>query len=151
MLINSLHKRWVMRFFVLIYLLLSFSTASASFWCHGEQRSSYLESGPVGRCWTACGSEGVRLKDHTELNKAELSRMMPGDDCLDLQVYSSALTSSTRSNVPHRIVVLDIDPADYPFVTLPGFEASPVIKQSIPSRLPPTQTSAALRTIVLLH
>jgi len=147
MLISTLHTRLVTRLFVLIYLLLSFSTANAAFWCLDEQSSPHLETNPIGKCWIDCDPEDPALQS----NKAEVNWTTSENDCLDSPAYSSALTSTFRTNSPNRIAALDIDSINHPLITNQASEASLFVNLNLPTQLPTTQTLAALRTVVLLH
>lgn len=147
MLINTLHTRWVTRLFVLIYLLLSFSTANAAFWCLDEQSSPHLETSPIGKCWTDCDPEDPALQS----SKAELLWKSSENDCLDSPAYSSALTSMSRTISPNRIAALDTDSINPPDIFNQSLEASLFASLTLPAQLPTTQTLAALRTVVLLH
>jgi hypothetical protein len=136
-----------MRLFVLIYLLLSFSTANASFWCLEEQSSPHLKSSPIGKCWTDCDPADSTLQPA----KTELFWATDEEDCLDSPIYSSALTSTPRTNLANRIAVLDSNSLNPPLIANPGLEVSRFVNLNLPSRLPTTQAISALRTVVLLH
>jgi hypothetical protein len=151
MLTSRLHTRWITRFFVLLYLLLSFSTANAAFWCQGEQDSPHLESSPIGKCWTNCSSEDASLLQDKAHSGVPLFWSAPEDECLDSPVYSSVLPSSVRTNSATRIAAIDFDSVHIPFITTSGSAATHFGFQKPPFQLPATQTLAALRTVVLLH
>ena len=147
----SLHTKWITRLFVLIYLLLSLSTANASFWCHDEERSSHLESNPIGKCWTNCPPD----TDATQLTSATTQSAVfsseQGDDCLDSPVYTSALTSSHRTNAPTRILATDYDTINLPHIPNLSIEVTHFANLNLPAHLSVPQTIKALRTVVLLH
>ncbi|SHJ91595.1 hypothetical protein SAMN02745165_03531 [Malonomonas rubra DSM 5091] len=145
--ISTLHTRWITRLFVLIYLLLSFSTANAAFWCLDEQNPPHLETSPIGKCWTDCDPENPTLQS----NKTELFWATAEEDCLDSPVYSSALTSTARTNFANRVALPDIDSLNPPLIANPDLEVSRFVNLNLPSRLPTSQAISALRTVVLLH
>lgn len=148
---GALQARWITRFFMLIYLLLSISTANASFWCHGAQNASHLESNPIGKCWTVCAPENAVLQG-LESAPADVAWSMPQDgSCLDSPVYSSVLTSSHRTNPLGRILVADIDAVDPASLPDSDVLTSRFAGLSRPPLLPVPQALTALRTVVLRH
>ncbi len=150
MLISTLHSRWFRRIFVLIYLLLSFSTVNASFWCQDEQNSLHLESSPIGKCWIDCDPKEPTLHQEVEPATAQLFWTISEGDCLDSPAFSSALTSSLRTNSPNKVAILDID-SIFPLIGNPDLEVSGSVNQHLSYQLPTTQILAALSTVVLLH
>lgn len=151
MLTSSLHTRWITRFFVLIYLLLSFSTANASFWCLEEESSSHLESSPIGKCWTNCPPDSDATQKASVITQTAVYLSEQEEDCLDSPVYTSALTSSQRTSTPNRILATDFDTHDLLHIPNLSLEATRFAYLSLPSQLPAPQTLKALRTVVLLH
>lgn len=151
MLTSSLHKKWIMRLFVLIYLLLSFSTANASFWCLDEENSSHLESSPIGKCWTDCPPNTDANQQAIVTTQAAVFSSDQGEDCLDSPVYSSALMSSHRTSTPNKILETNLDSFNSPHIPSPSAEIQRFPNLSRSTHLPAPQTIKALRTVVLLH
>ncbi len=151
MLTSSLHTKWIMRFFLMIYLLLSFSTANASFWCLDEESSSHLESSPIGKCWTNCPPDTDANLQAIVTTQAAVFSSEQGEDCLDSPVHSSALTSSQRTSTPNKVFTNDFDKDDLPHIPNLSVEGTRFANLSLPTHLPTPQTLKALRTVVLLH
>ena len=151
MLTSSLHTRWITRFFVLIYLLLSFSTANASFWCLEEESSSHLETSPIGKCWTNCPPNTDATQQTSVTTQTAVFSSEQEQDCLDSPVYTSALTSSQRTSTPNKVLATDFDTFYSPHIPNPGIEVSRFTSLNLPTYLPIPQTIKALRTVVLLH
>jgi hypothetical protein len=151
MLTSSLHTKWIMRFFVMIYLLLSFSTANASFWCLDEESSSHLESNPIGRCWTDCLPNTDTTQQTTLTTQTAVFSSGQEDECLDSPVYTSALTSSQRTSTPNKVFATDFDTDDLHHIPNLSVEVTRFANLSLPTHLPAPQTIKALRTVVLLH
>lgn len=151
MLATTLHIKWVTRLFVLTYLLLSISTANASFWCHGAKNSSHLESNPIGKCWNLCYLENDSPQQRVESTQTEVFLSVPGDDCFDSPVCSPVLTSSNRPNTLSRVVAANFDSANLPFISDPTSGVTRFSNLGLPSQLPTPQTLRALRTVVLLY
>lgn len=147
MLISTLHTRWITRLFVVVYLLLSFSTANAAFWCLKEQSSPHLELSPIGKCVNDCDPDDPTLQPA----KMKLFWATAEEDCLDAPVYSLALTSTPRTKLANRIALPDTDSLNPPLIASLGLEVSRFVNLNLPSRLPTTQAISALRTVVLLH
>ncbi|MDX2496164.1 MAG: hypothetical protein QNK27_14480, partial [Desulfuromusa sp.] len=116
MLTSTLHTTWVTRFFVLVYLLISVSTANASFWCQKSDGSSHLESNPVGECWTVSPLVEDELLCCGESSQPGVFLSVQGDDCFDSPVYSSVITPSNRNSPRSKIATTDIDLFNLPFV-----------------------------------
>ena len=132
---------------MLIYLMMSFSTANASFWCLEEQSSPHLQSSPIGKCWTDCDPENPTLQPA----KGELAWTTSEEDCLDSPVHSSALTSTLRINSLNRIAAVDIDSIYPPIIVNMELGDSRIINSNFHSRLPTSQSLEALRTVIFLH
>lgn len=151
MLTSSLHTKWIMRFFVLIYLLLSFGTANASFWCQADESSSHLESSPIGKCWTNCPPNTDTTQQTTVTSQTAIFSSGQEGECLDSPVYTSALTSSQRTSTPNKVSATDFDTDDLHHIPNPSVEVTRFANLSLPTHLPAPQTIKALRTVVLLH
>lgn len=152
MLTATLHKRWLTRFFVLSYLLLSLGTANASFWCHEEENSSRLEFNLTGRCWTSCNTleEDFPYSGEAAAAAATLGSAV-GVDCLDTPVHSSTITRSNRTSPLNKIAPANIA-AHHPSYN-PAHLAEPAYFTGINSaaQLPTPQGLTTLSTVVLLH
>jgi hypothetical protein len=150
MLANTLHKKWLTRFFVLIYLLLSFSIANASFWCHGQEDSLRLEFNPSGQCWTSSNSvdDDPQHSEKTATTDPFWSAL--GGGCFDSPAYSSVITPSNRTSPLPKIstansaIPLSFNPAC-------TSEAMRLASVTVRSQLPTPQVLQTLRTVVLLH
>ena len=151
MLKSSLHVKLITRFFVLIYLLLSFSTAHASFWCLDEESSPHLESSPIGKCWTNCPGNTDAGRQSIVTTQAAVFLSEQVDDCLDSPAYTSAVTSSHRTNTPNRIFATDFDTVTLSSISAPGLEVTRFANLSRPADLPIPQKIKVLRTVILLH
>jgi len=140
---------WVTRVFVLIYVLLGFSTANASFWCQGSATSSHLESNPIGECWNVCN---VGNDEHSEETINEgIVLSAEASDCFDTPVHFSVITPSNRTSPLSKIATTDIDPITLPFNPAKSSMAVHLAKLAIPAQLPISQSLMALRTTILLH
>lgn len=151
MLTNSLHTKWIMRFFVMIYLLFSFSTANASFWCLDEENSAHLESTPIGKCWTNCPPNSDTTRQTTVTTQIAISTSGQGGECLDSLVYPSALTSSHRTSTLNKVLATDFSTDDLPHIPNLNAAVTSFANLSISTYLPAPQTIKTLRTVVLLH
>ncbi len=151
MLATTLHTKWLTRLFVLTYLLLSISPANASFWCHGAQSASHLDTNPIGQCWTPCDQEDDAPQQRGEATQAEVFLSAAGDDCFDSPVCSPALTSSNRPNMPSRVVAAHFDATNLPFLSDLSSGVTRFSSLNLPAQLPTPQTLRFLRTVVLLH
>ncbi len=151
MLTNALHTKWIMRFFVMIYLLLSFSSANASFWCLDEESSSHLESNPIGKCWTDCPPNTDTTQQTAVTTQAAVFSSGQEGDCLDSPLHSLALTSSQRTNMPSKVLGPDFDTDTLFHIPSLSVEVTRFANLSLPTHLPATQAIKALRTVVLLH
>ena len=150
MLTSSLHAKWITRFFLLVYLLLALSTANASFWCQDEKSSFHLESNPIGKCWTN-DHLNTDATQQTVPTQSTVFSSEPGEDCIDSPVYSSALTSSHRTNSLNRVHATAFDTINIPHIPALSLKVTRYANLSRPARLPAPQTLKALRTVVLLH
>ena len=150
MLTSSLHTKWIVRFFVLIYLLLITSTGNAFFWCKGAE-ASHLEVNLSGTCWTPClpGSSRHQGNEQTSDTMAAFSAEIA--DCIDSPAYSSLITPATPNSPKSKVTVTEINASDSPFCLANCLSAECLGNPPLAHKLPPRQTLTALRTVVLLH
>ncbi|MDA3904222.1 MAG: hypothetical protein PF441_12345 [Desulfuromusa sp.] len=151
MLTHTLHAKWITRFFVLIYLLLSFSTANASFWCQRVESHSHLEFNPVGQCWAVCHTIDDELQQSEKVAQTGLFLSVVEEDCLDSPVYSSVITPSNRTSPLSKMTATDIDQTHLPFIPAQKSGVARFANLSLASQLPPPQAVMALRTVILLQ
>ena len=147
----TLQTKWIARPFLLIYFLLSISTANASFLCQGAEASSHLEFNPVGQCLTACQPEAEQQKFNQALPKARAALCKPIAQCSDSPVNFSAISPIHQFKQRSKLAAIDIDPfnSSLPATTQSGF--SRANGSTIVSQLPQPQALTALRTVILLH
>ena len=148
---NTLHKKWIARFLVLIYLVLSASTGSASFWCQGAETSSHLESNPVGECWTVCHPEEEGPPSSDDASREEVAVSAIVDDCFDSPAYSSALTHSTQTDPQHKVDVSEVGSTSLAYVSTNSAGCDRFYALIRAAQLPPPLALTALRTVVLLN
>lgn len=151
MLTSTLHTTWIMRFFVLVYLLICVSTSNASFWCQDSGSFSHLESSPVGECWTVSPLEKDEFLSCEEMTKSAVLLSAHEDECFDSPAYSSALTPSNRTSPPSKMATPDIALKPLPFTRTKGSGVAGFAKLALASQLPHPQALTALRTVILLH
>ena len=148
---HSLHTKRGMRFFVLLYLLFSFSAANASVWCQGGECSSRLEFNSVGQCRTFCQTVDAELKHSAAATDSGLFLSNPAGGCFDSPVYSSLITPTNRTNPLSKIAAAEIDPLHLPLQPTKSFWGGRFAPLTSALRLPPLLAMTALRTVVLLH
>lgn len=151
MLANTLHTTWGMRFFVLIYLLISVSTSHASFWCHDSESSSHLESNPIGECWAVTPLEEDELLCCEVMTIPGVFLSVQGGDCFDSPVYSSTLTPSNRTSPLSKIATTDIVLIIRPFISFKDSGGARFSPLNLVSQLPHPQALSDLRTVILRH
>jgi len=136
---------------VMVYVLLSFGTANATFWCHSDENSSHLELNPAGKCWDICSPDSGEFQQGLKTLKSEGISSLPKNDCLDTPVFTSTLPASKP------ISLLNINPASS-FVTTNvsqtlalDLEFKGLVNHSLSAYLPEPHTLKVLRTVVLLR
>jgi hypothetical protein len=149
MLTSPLHTIWVARFFILIYLLISVSTANASFWCHEPGSSPHFESNPAGECFPARPAENDECCEKTTEPGVLLSVQMEG--CFDAPVYSSVITPANRTSPLNKITATDLSQINPRRTLIKSSGTAHVFDLSIASKLPLSQTLKALHSVILLH
>jgi len=151
MLTSALQKKWILRLMVMVYLLLSFGTANATFWCHSDENSSHLELNPAGKCWDIGSPDSGEFQHGMTTLKAEDVSSLPEGDCLDTPVFTSTLPTSKPANL------LNINPTDSFGTTnlshIPALnsERKGLVTHSLPAYQPEPHRLKALRTVVLLR
>ncbi len=151
MLTSTIHTRWIARLFVLIYLLISVSTANACFWCQGTENTSHLELNPVGSCWALPALEDDELSCCKEITKQGVSLSVPEEACFDYPVYSSVLIPSNRTSPLSKITALDITLTPLPSTPCKPSGIARFANLTHASQLPHHQALTAMRTVILLH
>jgi len=151
MLKNSLHTKWVVRFFVLIYLLLMTGTGNAFFWCKDAESHPHLESTPGGKCWMPCPSEPEEHQGFKHTPNAKVVFSSAKGDCIDLPAISSAITSSNQNRAKNKVSITVINTPDSPDIQAERFSVENLSGPAPAHQLPLRQSLTALRTIVLLH
>ncbi len=152
MLTNALQKKWIMQLMVLIYLLLSFGTANAAFWCHADENSSHLKVSPVGKCWVSCSPDSELLQQGSTITQPTGLSSSPGDDCLDSPVFTSALPTSKLSDLLDSNVASSFDTSYLSHIPELNLGAALLTSHNPPGyRLPEYQRLQVLRTVVLLR
>ncbi len=148
---NSQHIRWVARFFILFYLLLISGTGNTFFWCKDAEASSHLESNLSGTCWFPCLSESEDYLPYESSFNASLTSSSDMGDCVDSPAHSSVITRTNQNILKSKSTVTDINTPNFPFILAKCLNAEYSGSTSLTHQLPPRQTLAALRTVVLLH
>ncbi|MFO7766588.1 MAG: hypothetical protein R6V33_09170 [Pelovirga sp.] len=151
MLTSALQKKWIMQFMVLIYLLLSFGTANAVFWCHADENSSHLKLNPIGKCWVKCSSDSELLQQGSEIPQSASLSFSPGDDCLDSPVFTSALPASKLSEPVNKNLSTSFDTTYLSHTPELNLGLAQLAKLNLPGYLPEYETLQVLRTVVLLR
>ena len=149
MLKNSLHTKWVARFFILIYLLLIASTANAFFWCKDVGADSHLESNYSGTCCFPCSPEQQEPHRNEQTSKTNSVFSLDMEDCIDSTVSSSVITPSTPKSPKNKTTLTDISTLNSSFLSAKFLRSGPKTPP-LTHQLPPRQTLTALRTISLL-
>lgn len=142
---------WITRFFLLIYVLISVSTANASFWCQESGSPSHLESNPVGECWALSALEKDELLCCEKITQPGVFLSVPGEYCFDYPAYSSVLTSSNRISPLIKIATTDIALITLSFSPSKESGVARFANLTLASQLPHPQALTALRTVILLH
>lgn len=151
MLTSTLHTTWLTRFFMLIYLLISVSTANASFWCQEAESTSHLELNPVGECWVISPLEKEELPCCEKTTQPGVFLSGQEEDCFDYPVHSSVLTPSNRTSPLSKIATIDIALKSLPFVPSKDSRSARLANLTLASQLPHPQALTALRTVILRH
>ncbi len=148
---SSPHMRWVVRFFILFYLLLITSTGNTFFWCKDAEASSHLESNLSGTCWLPCLSESEDDSSYENALNTSLTFFSDLGACVDSPAHSSVITRTNQNILKSKSTVADINTPNFSFTLTKCLNAEYSGNTSLTHQLPPRQTLAALRTVVLLH
>jgi hypothetical protein len=147
MLTSALQTKWILRLMALIYLLLSFGTANATFWCQADEKSPHLELNPIGQCSSDTGDSRHGLKTL----EAESVSSLPGEDCLDSPVFTSTLPTSKPTSLLNKAPVDSFCTISLPHILELSLELQGLVNHSLSACLPEIQPLKALRTVVLLR
>ena len=146
----TLHTLKATRLLVLICLLISVSSANASFWCLKSDSSSHLEANLLGQCWTSSShKDELQCCERSPETQASLS--VQRDGCFDSPVFTSVITPSNRMSPPGKVTPTDTDLYAPSFVPLPRAEIAGFTGRTPAQQLPSHQALTALRTVVLRH
>ena len=151
MLTRALQTKGIMQLMVLIYLLLSFGTANAAFWCHTDEDSSHLKVNPIGKCWVNCSPESELLQQGLKIPQSANFSFSQGDDCLDSPVFTSALPSSKPTDLLNKNLASSFDTIYLPYTPELNLGITHLANHIMPGYLPESQTLKVLRTVVLLR
>jgi hypothetical protein len=151
MLTSALQKKWIMQLMLLIYLLLSFGTANAAFWCHADENSSHLKVNPIGKCWVNCSADSELLQQDSKIPQSSSLSFPLDDDCLDSPVFTSALPASKLSDLLNKNFVTSFDTTYLSHTPELNFGVTHLANHNLPGYLPEYQTLKVLRTVVLLR
>lgn len=151
MLTRTLHTKWFTRFFLLIYLLLSFSTANASFWCQGAENTSRLEFNSFGQCFNNCQPVDDESQHGEKATTTGVFWSALVWDCFDSPVYSSIITPSNRTSPLSKIAAPDIASVNSSFIPAQIIVAARYANLTFATQLPTPHALTTLRTVVLLR
>jgi len=151
MLANTLHTKWVTQFLVLLYLLITVTTANGSFWCQESGNPSHLESNPAGECWDLSPSEEDKPVCCEEIITPGVFLSVQEEDCFDSPAYSSILTRSNRTSPLSKISITDTVSIAQPFNPSTDSGIARFANLTPASQLPPPQALTVLRTVILLQ
>lgn len=146
---NSLHTKWVARFFVLIYLLLITSTGNAFFWCKDVKSNAHLESSLSGTCWMPCSSEQKEPQSDEQTSNESVVFSLDMSDCIDSPVCSSVLAPSNQKSPKNKATETDISTPNSSSLLAKCLSSNPGTP-SFAHHLPPRQALTALRTVIIL-
>jgi hypothetical protein len=146
-----LHKKFVARLLILVYLLIGFGIGNGLIWCQESEAYSHLEYNPSGKCHYV--QDGCLTAD----NQGDIDKQL---SLTILSKPSSADHSDISTSISHALPTRDKDfKADTVVHALVPFDAIQVKNQPV-ARLstlklaaqpPPHQALTALKTIVLLN
>lgn len=151
MLTSVLQKKWIMLLMVLIYLLLSFGTANATFWCHSDEDSSHLKVNPIGKCLVNCSADSELPQQGSKIPQSASLSFSLGDDCLDSPVLTSTLPSPKLSDLLIKNLAASFDTTYPPYTPELNLVVTPLARHNLPGYLTEHQTLQVLRTVVLLR
>lgn len=151
MLTSTLQKKWIMQLMVLIYLLLSFGTANAAFWCHSDEDSSHLKVNPIGKCLVNCSADSELPQQDSKIPQSASLSFSLDDDCLDSPVFTSALPTSKLSDLLNKNLVTSFDTTYLSHTPELNLRVTHLANHNLAGCLPECQTLQLLRTVVLLR
>ena len=151
MLNKSLHIKWVARFFILLYLLLSSSPGSTVFWCKDAEASTHLESNLGGSCWTPCLSESAAYLPFEGPSQEKSTLSSGRENCVDSPAHSSLIAHTNQKSPKTKFPGTDTSAPHFPSL-LAKYGCSECLENpSDAQNLPTRQILTALSTVVLLH
>lgn len=151
MLTSALQTKWIMQLMVLVYLLLSFGTANAAFWCQTDESSSHLKVNPIGKCWENCSSDDGGFQQGFKISQSARFSLSQGEDCHDFPVITSALLTSKPTSLLNKSLESSCGTLNLPHVPELNVKIKGLVNHSRPVYLPEPQTLKILRTVVLLR
>lgn len=151
MLTRALQTKWILRLMVMVYLLLSFGTANATFWCHSDENSSHLELNPAGKCWDICSPDTGEFQQGLKTLKTEGISSLPENDCLDTPVLTSTLPTSKPTSLLNTSPTSSFGTTNISHILALNLEFKGLVKHSLSAHLPEPHTLKVLRTVVLLR
>ncbi|MBW6510363.1 MAG: hypothetical protein K0A94_12575 [Desulfuromonadales bacterium] len=136
---------------VLIYLMLSFGSANAAFWCQADENSSHLEVNPVGKCWINCSPDSAVLQPGLAIPQSAGLFFSLDDQCLDSPVFTAARPTSKPTNLLNKNVPSSFDTSYLPCTPKLNVGIRHLANHNRPGYLPEAQPLKVLRTVVLLR
>ncbi len=147
----TLHTLKLTRLMVLVCLLISVSSANASFWCQKADSSSHLESNLLGQCWPPSPYNEDELHCCDRSTESPVTLSVHGDGCFDSPVFTSVITPSNRMSPTSKMTPTDTDLFDLPFIPTSSAGDAVFSSQAPAQQLPSHQALTALRTVILRH
>lgn len=147
----TLHTLKATRLLVLICLLISVSSANASFWCQKSDNSSHLESNLLGQCWTPSPLNEDELQCCDRSTEKPVTLSVHDDGCFDSPVFTSVITPSNRMSPPSKMTPTESVLFGLPFIPTTNAGVAAFARQAPAQQLPSHQALTALRTVILRH
>jgi len=151
MLTSALQKKWIMQLMVLIYLLLSFSAANATFWCQTDENPPQLEVNPIGQCQVKCSSDSELLQQRSKISQSASPFFLQVEDCLDSPALTSTLPSSKSTDLLKKNPASPFDTTYLPHIPELNLGMTHLASRILPGNLLELQRLKVLRTVVLLR
>ena len=151
MLTSALQKKWIMQLMVLIYLLLSFSAANATFWCQTDENPPQLEVNPIGQCQVKCSSDSELLQQRSKISQSANPFFSQVEDCLDSPAFTSTLPSSKSTDLLKKNPASPFDTTYLPHIPELNLGMTHLASRILPGNLLELQRLKVLRTVVLLR
>lgn len=151
MLTRALQTKWIIQLMLLIYLLLSFGIANATFWCQEDESSSHLEVNPIGKCWVNCSPNSELLQQGFKVPQSASLSFSQGADCFDSPIFTSALPSSKSTDLLTKNLASSFDTTYLPYTPGLNLGVTHLANHILPGYLSESQTLKVLRTVVILR